>query len=64
MFGSYKNSELIRVASLSDNHLTKEIVYRWKIYIAAFDLTKQFLNGGIGIDEFNQGIQELKGVIE
>ena len=63
MYGQYKNDELIKAAYLSGNPFTKEIVYRWKLYIRATDAAVAFVAGNISLELLEKRLSELKGVI-
>lgn len=62
MFGQYKNSELIKAGYLSGNPFTKELIYRWKLYIRAFEASLAFINGELSMEVFEKRIREMEEV--
>lgn len=63
MYGQYKNDELIKAGYLSMNPFIKEIIYRWKLYIRAFDASLAFINGDISLELFEKRIKETQEAI-
>lgn len=64
MYGQYKNDELIKAGYLSGNPFTKEIIYRWKLYIRAFDAAVSFINGDISMELLEKRIRETQGAVK